>query len=103
MTTFLFHKSGRNFEYGVLALIIVGVPAAVFAGMYYLFLYMLPLMSSEVGHTIYYAALIFLGLAVPYFSLKLGMHYAHLRNREQKKLKLKDIPKDQEPIRKVMR
>lgn len=101
---FLSQKSGKSFEYGFMALLILCIPAAVFVGMYYLLtFFFFPLVDNEVGHTIYYAALITLGLAVPYFSLKMGMHYARLANPHEKELKLKDIPKDHEQIREIRR
>lgn len=64
------------------------------AAMYWL-IYALPVSSGSVwAYVVYTVALIALGLAIPYWVLKLGMHSAHLNNTDEKEMNLSDIPKD---------
>jgi hypothetical protein len=55
----------------------------------------LPMDDGSTGtHLLLTAAIIFLGLAVPYWMLKAGLISAHKRNPKERELQLKDFPKD---------
>ena len=54
--------------------------------------------GDAVNHTVYTVLLIALGLAVPYWMVKLLFHAAHVRNPQEKEVGLKDIPDDKEQL-----
>lgn len=60
---------------------------------------LLPLSDSNLNYFMFSVLIIALGLAVPYWILKLGMHSAHRHNAQERELSLKDIPDDQDQRR----
>lgn len=76
---------------------IIALPVIGFTGMY-MFVYILPLSDNVLIQIFYTLVLIALGLAIPYWILKLGIHEAHLANPEEKELELKDVPKDKQQL-----
>jgi len=63
----------------------------------------LPLSDSGLNYLFCTVVLIALGLAIPYWMLKLGLHEASMRNRNERELTLGDIPKDHEQLKKDKR
>ena len=49
-------------------------------------------------HLFYTIILIAVGLLTPYLMLKLALHVAHLKNRNEKELHLKDLPRDKDDL-----
>lgn len=69
------------------------------AGAMYWLIYAFPMDDeSMVLHTVYAVVMIVLGLAIPYWVLKLGIHRAHLQNPQEKEMELSDIPKDRQDM-----
>lgn len=62
-------------------------------------IYALPVSENNTTVNILFTCFIIaMGLAIPYFMLKIGMHEAHLQNPDEKELRLRDIPKDKQQI-----
>ena len=65
----------------------------------YLLTYTVPMgHTSGFNQALYAFVLIIIGLAVPYWILKLVLHEAHKRDSSEKEITLKDIPKDKEEL-----
>ena len=79
---------------------IIFLVALVGAGVMYMFTYIIPLSGNSWFYVLCTFIIIALGLAVPYWMLKLGFHYAHTKNREEKELHLADLSKDQQELKK---
>lgn len=57
--------------------------------------YVLPVSENNTGAQLLFTILIIaLGLAIPYWMLKSGVHKARLHDRREKEVKLENIPKD---------
>lgn len=76
---------------------IITIPLIGF-GLMQLLVYFLPISESTVTQGLYMLGLIGLGLALPYWMLKLGVHEAHERNKQEREVKLTDIPKDKDQL-----
>jgi hypothetical protein len=69
-------------------------------GAMYMLTYLLPLMEhNNLNYGLFALAIIAVGLTVPYVMLKLSLHEAHLKNPREKELKLADIPKSQQVMK----
>ncbi len=72
---------------------------AVGYGVMHLLVYVLPMAETSTGsHVVYTIILIGLGLAVPYWMLKAGIHAAHKHNPQERELHLSDVPKDKDQL-----
>ncbi len=96
MTTFR-KESGKNRIKPWHIILIIAIPVLGFSIMYGL-AYLLPIASDLLPQLLFTVLLIGLGLAVPYWFLKLGAHEAHRNNPEEKELTLKEIPKDKDDL-----
>jgi hypothetical protein len=68
-------------------------------GIMHLSVYLLPVSEENLwGDMAFTVLLITLGLAIPYWMLKLGFHGAHMRNPEEKDINLNDLPKYQDDL-----
>lgn len=78
----------------LLVALVILIPAAGY-GIMHLLAYAVPLDQDSTGmHLLVTLAIIALGLMVPYWMLKAGFFRAHLRNRDEDELHLRDLPKD---------
>jgi heme/copper-type cytochrome/quinol oxidase subunit 4 len=66
----------------------------------YMFVHVFPLSGSAWNYGFCTLAIIVLGLCVPYWMLKLGVHEAHLINPKEKELTLEAFSKDQDQLEK---
>jgi hypothetical protein len=81
----------------ILALIVL-IPVIGY-GIMHLSVYLLPVSGESLwGDLAFTLLLIFLGLAIPYWMLKLAFHRAHMRNPEEKDMHLSDLPKDKDDL-----
>lgn len=59
----------------------------------------IPMSESSMGnHFIFTVLLIVLGLAIPYWMLKMLFHAANIRNPHEKHMHLSDIPEDKDRL-----
>ena len=69
-------------------------------GAMYMLTYLLPVMEhNSLNYGLFAIAIIAFGLTVPYLMLKLGLHEAHLKNPKERELRLADIPKEQQQLK----
>ena len=68
-------------------------------GAMYLLTYMLPLSHTALNYGFFAIAVIIFGLTIPYWMLKMGLHEAHLKNPRERELRLADIPKSQQKLK----
>lgn len=72
-------------------------------GIMHMLVYVLPMSGPAVwADFLFTLLLIALGLSIPYWMLKIGFHYAHTQNSDEKELNIKDIPKDKDQARQDM-
>ncbi len=57
-----------------------------------------PMQGNVIGPLAVTLFIIFAGLTVPYWVLKLSVHAAHERDPREKEVRLKDIPKDKDDM-----
>jgi hypothetical protein len=75
------------------AILIVGYAIMYFA------VYIVPLSGAGLANQLFYTVLLIaLGLAVPYWVLKLVGYAAHKENPREKTVRLKDIAKDKDQL-----
>ena len=72
--------------------------AGIGSGIMYSATYLLPLSDNLVSYGVVSLAITVLGLAVPFFILKLILHEAHLRKGGERPLRFSDIPKDRDQL-----
>ena len=88
-------RRNKHFWFVVIAAAIPFVGYGIMHGLTYLF----PMSEdTPYTHLFYTVILIALGLLIPYWMLKTGIHAAHLRDPGEKELQLKDIPKDKDQL-----
>ena len=69
-------------------------------GAMYMLTYLLPLMEhNNLNYGLFALAIIAVGLTVPYVMLKLSLHEAHLKNPRERELRLADMAKVQQPLK----
>jgi uncharacterized membrane protein YqjE len=63
----------------------------------HLLVYVLPLSQNTTGmNAVFTVIIIALGLSVPYWMLKFGIHQARMHDPREKEMTLKDLPKNQD-------
>ncbi len=88
-------KLGINVVFAIAA--VIAMPLLGFALMRVLTV--IPMSETSTGNHYLFTVLIYLlGLAIPFFMLKLLFHAAHLRNPEEKQMHLADIPANKDDL-----
>ncbi len=77
---------------------IVFLIALIGSGGMYILIDVLPEARSMTKDIIYAIVIMALGLAVPYWMLKLSFHAAHVWNPKEKEFELKDLTKNQDDL-----
>jgi hypothetical protein len=93
-------KQSQRIFLTVFILLLPGIGYLVMSGL----IYVIPLSSNNIVNILIYASLILaIGLLVPMWIVKLGVHVATMSDKREKELEFKNIAKDKDQLARSQR